>query len=38
MREGVLMAIGGWKTSPPVQNRYYRSGDAAMNEGTATFD
>lgn len=38
MREGVLMAIGGWENIATVQNRYYRSGDDAMNEGTAAFD
>ncbi|MCK5927606.1 MAG: hypothetical protein KAG80_05340 [Nocardioides sp.] len=37
LREGVLMAIGGWENIATVQNRYYRSGDAAMNEGTAAF-
>lgn len=38
LREGVLMAIGGWENIATVQNRYYRSGDASMNEGTAAFD
>ncbi|WP_341229739.1 hypothetical protein [Nocardioides salarius] len=38
LREGVLMAVGGWENIATVQNRYYRSGDDAMNEGTAAFD
>lgn len=38
MREGALMALGGWQNIATVQNRYYRSGDQATKEGTAAFE
>lgn len=38
MREGELMAIGGWENIGTVQTRYYRSGDENMNRGLASFD
>ncbi|SFC64277.1 hypothetical protein SAMN04487968_10914 [Nocardioides terrae] len=35
MKEGALMAIGGWENIGTVQTRYYRSGHDNMVEGLA---
>lgn len=38
MREGELMAIGGWENIGTVQTRYYRSGEENMRSGLHYFD
>jgi integrase len=37
MREGELMAIGGWENISTVQTRYYRSGRENMARGLEYF-